>query len=312
VSNPLLGAGFGFRILLVNDDLVIEHVEELNGVELYFEDSGTEDAPVIVFLHGGPGYNSYSFRDLVGEYLEHYRVIYLDQRGCGRSSEPEPEAQNYTIDALVSDLEAVREFLGIEVWTPLGHGFGALLALEYARRFPERTQKVIAINPWIHYPELSQVLLEAAARITEHALTEIPEKSEDRIEKAFSMLNARDLISRLHFPSPQSRLRLEFSDAESTLLAGGTMQEMLVFNGLWDFEYPNYLADITKPILVIASTQDITSYPSQTDWLVDLAGAEIVELEAGHYPWLEQPDQFANAVAGFLTFTDSKRPSLEV
>ena len=284
----------------MNDEFLLEHLEELNGVELFFEDSGTPNAPVIVFLHGGPGYNSYSFRDIVGESLEQYRVIYLDQRGCGRSSEPPPEAMNYTIDALVNDLEAVREFLGVESWTPLGHGFGALLALEYARRFPQHTDKVITVNPWIHYPELSQVLLESAARLTEHSLQEIPEKSEDRIEKAFSMLNARDLISRLHFPNPQSRLRLEFSDAESSLLAGGTMQEMLVFNGLWDFEYSNYLADINKAILVIAGVQDVTSYPSQTDWLVDLAGADLIELEAGHYPWLEQPEEFASAIARFI------------
>ena len=296
----------------MNDDLMLEHLEELNGAELFFEDSATPNAPVIVFLHGGPGYNSYSFRDIVGESLEQYRVIYLDQRGCGRSSEPAPEAMNYTIDALVNDLEAVREFLEIESWTPLGHGFGALLALEYARRFPGQTDKVITVNPWIHYPELSQVLLESAARMTEHTLTEIPEKPEDRIEKAFSMVNARDLLSRLHFPNPQSRLRLEFSDAESSLLAGGTMQELLVFNGLWDFEYPNYLVDINKPILVIAGVQDVTSYPSQTDWLVDLAGADLIELEAGHYPWLEELDAFANAISGFMLPYDSKHRNLEV
>jgi proline iminopeptidase len=295
----------------MNDDFLVEHLEELNGVELFFADSGTENAPVIVFLHGGPGYNSYSFQDIAGEYLDQYRVIYLDQRGCGRSSEPAPEAMNYTIDALVNDLEAVREFLEIDSWTPLGHGFGAVLALEYARRFAGHTDKVITVNPWIHYPELSQVLLESAARLSEHALTEIPEKPEDRIEKAFSMLNASDLISRLHFPNPQSRLRLEFSDAESTLLAGGTMQEMLVFNGLWDFEYPNYLADITKPILVIAGVQDVTAYPSQTDWLVDLAGADLIELETGHYPWLEQADEFASAISNFIAF-DSKQRNLEV
>jgi proline iminopeptidase len=295
----------------MNDENLTEYLEEINGVELFFADSGTENAPVIVFLHGGPGYNAYSFQDIAGEYFDHYRVIYLDQRGCGRSSEPAPEAVNYTIDALVNDLEAVREFLTIESWTPLGHGFGALLALEYARRFPERTDTVMVVNPWIHYPELSQVLLQSAARLSEHQLTEIPEKPEERIEKAFSMVNATDLISKLHFPNPQSRLRLEFSDAESTLLAGGTLQEMLVFNGLWDFEYSNYLAEISKPILVVAGVQDVTSYPSQTDWLVDLAGADLIELETGHYPWLEQAEEFISAINHFVP-PNSKQRNLEV
>ena len=278
------------------------YFEELNGVELYFEDTGPTDAPAIIYLHGGPGYNAYSFRDLAGDALTRYRVVYLDQRGCGRSGTlPDHDLGFFTVDALVDDLEAVREFLNLEHFTPLGHGFGALLALEYARRFSRRTDQVIAVNPWIHFPELSRTLLEEAARLSERPLENVPSDSETRVEQAFALLNSRDLLTALHFPNPQGRMRLEFSDTESSLLAGGTLQEGLVANGLWDFEYPPYFAEITRPITVIAGMLDVTSYPGQTDWLVDLAGAELLELEdAGHYPWVDDLDSFVAALGQAL------------
>lgn len=284
------------------DDLGDAHLEELNGVELYFEDTGPRDAPALLYLHGGPGYNSYAFRDIVGESLARYRVVYLDQRGCGRSGPlPVNDLSVYTVDAMVDDLEAVRDFLGLDRFAPLGHGFGAVIGLEYARRFPERTSMVIAVNPWVHFPELSRTLLEEAARLTDTPITSVPSDSESRVEMAFGMLNSRDLLTALHFPNPQSRLRLEFSDSESGLLAGGEVQEGLVLNGLWDLEYPMYFAAITRPIAVIAGTSDATSYPGQTDWLVDLASADIAEIDgAGHYPWLDDLDGFVLALETFI------------
>jgi proline iminopeptidase len=288
----------------VNDLARVDvHLEELNGVELYLEDTGPKDAPALMYLHGGPGYNSYSFQDIVGESLEQYRVVYPDQRGCGRSGQlPDNDLRFYTIDALVDDLEAVREHLGLARFTPLGHGFGAVIALEYARRFARRVENVVVVNPWVHFPELSRTLLEEAARLSGMSLKDVPSDSETRIERAFALLNSRDLLTALHFPNPQGRLRLEFSDAESTLMAGGNVQEGLVLNGLWDLEYPLYFSEIIRPIGVIAGTLDRTSYPGQTDWVVDLTpNAELAEIEdAGHYPWVDDLDSFVAALEHFV------------
>jgi proline iminopeptidase len=288
----------------VNDLARVDvHLEELNGVELYLEDTGPKDAPALMYLHGGPGYNSYSFQDIVGESLERYRVVYPDQRGCGRSGQlPDNDLRFYTIDALVDDLEAVREHLGLARFTPLGHGFGAVIALEYARRFARRVENVVVVNPWVHFPELSRTLLEEAARLSGMSLKDVPSDSETRIERAFALLNSHDLLTALHFPNPQGRLRLEFSDAESTLMAGGNVQEGLVLNGLWDLEYPLYFSEIIRPIGVIAGTLDRTSYPGQTDWVVDLTpNAELAEIEdAGHYPWVDDLDSFVAALEHFV------------
>ena len=275
------------------DDLELgQNYVRLNGVDLFYTDTGSDNAQAIIYLHD-LGYNSYSFQAICGEMLESYRVIYLDQRSCGRSDELEPNPELFTIDALVDDLEALRAHLGLRSFVPLGHGFGAVIALEYARRFAKHIDRVIVVNPWVHFPELSRVLLDAASRMTERNVP-VSENSQTRAETAFDM--REDLLLTLHFPNPASRLHMEFIDSESGLFGSGTMQEGLVFNNLWELEYPLYFAEIQTPVFVIAGIEDSTSYPSQTDWLVDLLQAELFELETGHYPWFDDTEVFIKAL----------------
>ena len=269
-----------------------EYDVRLNGVDLFYTDIGRDDTPTIIFLHD-LGYNSFSFQEICAEFLSAYRVVYLDQRGCGRSGELEENPEFFTIDALVDDLEALRIHLGLRRFTALGHGFGALIALEYARRFGSQIERVIAVNPWVHFPELSNVLLSAAMRLTEHYVA-VPQDSETRAEIAFEL--RPDLLQVLHFPRPASRLHLEFIDSASGLFGSGQMQEGLAFNKLWDLEYPLYFPEIGSPVFVIVGLEDSSSYPSQSDWLVDLLNAELFELDGGHYPWLEDIEVFVRAL----------------
>lgn len=287
------------------------YFERLNGADLYFEVVGPEDAPPVVFLHGGPGYNSYSFRALAGESLGAYRMVYLDGRGAGRSgplSDTDQGDETLDLDTLVADLEAVREFLGLERFTPLGHGFGALVALEYARCHPLQTDRVVAVNPWVHLPDLALTLLQEAAAIrgsqvddpADDILAQTPEGGYPqvgaaRIEAAFALVNARDLLNALEFKDAQTRMHLEFADVESQLVGGAEVQQALVMQGLWEFEYAPFLAEVRRPVFVIAGAHDRTSYPGQTGWLEDLANADVTVLDAGHYPWLDDEEAFIEA-----------------
>ncbi|WP_241191108.1 alpha/beta fold hydrolase [Deinococcus psychrotolerans] len=298
------------------------YLERLNGADLYFEVVGPEDEesgdkPTLLYLHGGPGYNALTFRDLVGERLSAYRVIYLDQRGGGRSGpldDTEQGSDALDLDTLTADVEAVREFLEIDKITPIGHGFGALIALEYARRFPMHTNRVVCINPWVHFPDLALTLLEEASARRSVKLDDPsaevkaaapegqhPQVGAARIEAAFGLINARDLLNALHFKDAPSRMRLEFSDVEGQLMGGAEVQQALVNQGLWEFEYPPFLTEIKRQIYVIAGTHDATSYPAQVQWVEDLADAEVTLLDAGHYPWLDDEDEFVEALEEALT-----------
>ncbi len=293
------------------------YIERLNGADLYFEVAGHPDAgdAPLVFLHGGPGYNSYSFRELFGESLER-PVVYLDGRGSGRSGPLEDTEQGHEtldLDTLVADLEAVRDFLGLERIVPLGHGFGALIALEYARRHPTHTDRAVVVGPWIHFPALALTLLSEASALRGVELEDPagairastpegqhPQVGDARVEAAFGLLNARDLLNTLEFVDAPSRMRLEFVDVESQLVGGGEVQEALVNQGMWEFEYLPFLAEIRRPVYVIVGVQDRTSYPEQVQYLADLADADVTVLDTGHYPWLDDEEAFAEALEDAL------------
>jgi proline iminopeptidase len=104
------------------------------GHSVYYEQCGQVDGLPIVFLHGGPGSGcSPRHRQLFD--LTRYRVIFFDQRGCGRSL-PQGSVQANTSAHLVADIEQLREHLGIERWLVLGGSWGAGLALAYAAAHP--------------------------------------------------------------------------------------------------------------------------------------------------------------------------------
>jgi proline iminopeptidase len=112
-----------------------------DGHEIYYEESGSPNGVPVLYVHGGPGTGSINYHRRFFD-PEHYRIILMDQRGCGRSRAEEPLKAN-TTQHLVHDIETIREALGIEQWVIFGGGWGATLALLYAQSFPQRTLGLI-------------------------------------------------------------------------------------------------------------------------------------------------------------------------
>jgi proline iminopeptidase len=109
--------------------------------ELYFEESGTPDGKPVVFLHGGPGGGTEP-KQRRFFHPGKYRIVLFDQRGCGQSTPHASLEQNTTWD-LVSDIEALREHLGIARWQVFGGSWGSTLALAYAEKHPERVTELV-------------------------------------------------------------------------------------------------------------------------------------------------------------------------
>jgi proline iminopeptidase len=105
---------------------------EHEGHRIYWEECGNPAGLAVVFLHGGPGSGASPahprFFDPAG-----YRIVLLDQRGCGRST-PRGELGHNTTELLVADIERLRAHLGIARWLVVGGSWGAALALAYAAR----------------------------------------------------------------------------------------------------------------------------------------------------------------------------------
>ncbi len=108
---------------------------------LYVEECGSPGGIPAVFLHGGPGFGCDPMHRAFFD-PEKYRLVLLDQRGCGRS-QPHAEISENTTAHLVADLERVRERLGIDRWLVFGGSWGSTLALVYAQTHPDRVTALV-------------------------------------------------------------------------------------------------------------------------------------------------------------------------
>ncbi len=102
--------------------------------EIYFEECGNPRGIPALMVHGGPGGGS---NPAMRRYHDpdKYRIILLDQRGCGRST-PHAELEGNTTWDLVADMEVLRQHLELESWQLLGGSWGSTLALAYAQTHP--------------------------------------------------------------------------------------------------------------------------------------------------------------------------------
>ena len=105
------------------------------GHALYYEQCGRRDGPPVLFLHGGPG-SGCTPRQRQWFDLQRQRVVFFDQRGCGRSR-PRGSVEANTSAHLVADIERLRRHLGVTQWLVVGGSWGAGLALAYAAAHPD-------------------------------------------------------------------------------------------------------------------------------------------------------------------------------
>ena len=109
--------------------------------EVYFEESGNPRGKPAVFLHGGPGGGT---DPRVRRFFDprRYRIVLMDQRGCGRSR-PHASLVDNTTWHLVADLERLRVHLDIDSWLVFGGSWGSTLALAYAQAHPDRVSELV-------------------------------------------------------------------------------------------------------------------------------------------------------------------------
>ncbi len=132
--------------------------------ELHVEECGTPGGEPVLFLHGGPGSGCSADHR---RYFDpaRYHIVLVDQRGAGRST-PSGELQGNTTSELVSDLETVREHLGLERWVLFGGSWGATLALAYAQAHAGRVSGLILRGTFLGTrPEVQWLFRDGANRV---------------------------------------------------------------------------------------------------------------------------------------------------
>lgn len=270
-----------------------------DGVRLAYTQLG--EGPPLVCVPGGPGRAAGYLEDLGG--LSRTRtLVLLDARATGRSEVP-PDPASLRYDRLADDLEALRVHLGLSVVDLLGHSAGALVAQAYAAQ--HRVGRLVLVTPsdTLQGGTRADVGALRAARSGESWYADAAEAVEAMADAPPAQQQALMRASRPFLYGrwdERTQAHALTADRQSSRRA-----ELGFAAGADEVDVPALLArlgQVQSPVLVVGGERDaVTGVVSVHAVAASFPNASAVVLPgAGHFPWVDEPDAFCEAVAGFL------------
>lgn len=271
----------------------------IRGTTLYYDVLG--DGFPLMLLHGGMGLDHSYFRPWLDPLSEFIRLVFVDQRGQGRSS-PVASFDGVGPDDWVADVEALRQHLHLERIALLGHSVGGMIAQAYARSHADRLSGLVLCSTFTVFDYPEELLAGLERKASGHRLEAVrrlftsgPVDDED-LEALAAQVFPLCLATEIPGLIDQLISRIVFrADAYRHFAA-------TVFA---TFDSRAWLPSISIPTLVIDGANDVVTPAARAgDRLAALLpNATHVVLEGcgGHFPFVDRPEEFLRAVSGFLT-----------
>lgn len=282
------------------------HQVVINDARLWYRVAGRPTGTPVLFLHGGPGQGSQSFAHFVGPHLERsHRMVYLDQRGAGRSERPWNEA--YSIDLMVDDIEKLRRAWGVPQIAVIGHSFGTVLAMEYGAKYPNRLSRAVlagGVNDVQRAFDVQCARLEKEDPVAyQRAVAAKPAdwRARCHMSRAYTGAEGERVFSSYIYPNPGTEAILKAADEAGGLRNTGVVGANIFRQGFLTYRFTRPEA-LRLPVLVIGGTRDRQSViEMHREFVPTLPNGRLLEYEgAGHFMWVEQPERFARDVSAFL------------
>ncbi len=281
----------------------------VRGTEIYFDIDGAGlvpdgdrmvDRPVLFLLHGGPGGDHAGFKSTVARLVDVAQLVYVDHRGSGRSIPADPAT--YTLEENIEDVDALRDYLGLESICLLGSSYGGMVAQGYAIRYPQRVSNLVlcATAP-------SHRFLDDARRfVAERGTPEQQAVCERLWAGSFESL---DQVKEYY--QAMGPMYSTTHDAEKAAESWGRgtrnfEQLNLGFRGfLREFDYTDQLSSIACPTLVLAGAHDWICSPNHSQEIAERIPRAHMKVfaKSAHNIAGDEPDEFLAAVRGFLTYS---------
>lgn len=277
----------------------VKHIVTSDSVDLYISIKGT--GTPCLYIHGGPGSGSWWAEKFSGQLFErNMQMIYLDQRGVGRSKSP--KNGDFSFDRMVKDFEEVREALGIKRWLTMGHSFGGILQMQYAKRHPDVIAGMLMINCTLDIVGGAKSVLPRAYELLND--TSYGRYMNDsipvgvRVSKIYGALREKHLFWKMGYARESSQATMDSSFWE-------------IPN--WNNDYEKVAMDMPEAFenykpLTPGMAMPVLWFYGKTDWMVGPTSHEGVKFpnmilwgsNVGHMPFLENKEDLEKAVTTYL------------
>ena len=277
------------------------NVELSDGGSLFVQELGS-GLPLIV-LHGGPGMDHTTFRPYLDPLAEDFRVLYVDQRGQGRSERVDPAT--LTLEVFARDIDLLAEALGFDEYAVLGHSFGAIVTTWHAVNLGTATAYVISGGG----DSSEKLLADVEASLEAMGEAGVPIAASWDQEKTVETEEELKELVRVQMPFHFAGNPPPGYGDETV----GTPDVLRHFAnvGYGDFDFTPDLGRAEKPTLVVVGEKDRTTTTRSARVLREgIAGSELVVISGvGHMSFVEAQDEYLEAVRGFLRRYSSDRSS---
>lgn len=136
----------------------------VNAQSIYLKAFGNPNDKPLIYLHGGPGYNSAGFESTTAQKLSEngFYVITYDRRGEGRS--PDKNAK-FTFNETFDDINLIYDKFNLTSATLIGHSFGGVIATLYAEKHPNKTTSIILVSAPLSMQETLSTIVKSSKSI---------------------------------------------------------------------------------------------------------------------------------------------------
>lgn len=248
---------------------------------LFYEESHTSARETILWLHGA-GVSGWVWRPQIDR-LPDFHGLVPDLPEHGRSLRERPFAMAKVADQLARLIEQHAHYSRAHV---VGHGLGAMVAVELLARFPDRVGRAV----------LTGALLRSEAAPDE-PLDRLLAELSFRAALPFRNLPFR-VRARMRALGIPERYRAEFAADTRRLTRGALWRAVrLEERGL---PLPEGLAHSPVPTLVVVGTQDRPAFRQSAEVLVGVLPSARGAVLEGHAWSLEEADRYAAMVRAWL------------
>ena len=257
--------------------------------------------PPVVCLAGGPGSSAAYLEDLAALDRD-YELIVPDWRGTG-NSEPALTPVGQGFDVLGSDLEALRDYLGLDVMTALAHSAACTTTLVYAAAHPNRIGALVLVAPsrWL-YDEIEDDTDAIMRNRADEPWYPAAVAARTRLSEGPDPEEVPALLAAL---GPTSYARWgEREQAHAATMQPNRRDAVSMFwrANVDPEKVRARLGLVDAPVLVITGGLDAaTGVNAGKAWAECFPSGRHVNIEgSGHIPWVDEPEAFAEVVREFL------------
>ena len=270
---------------------------DVDGSSLIVEANGCRTKPTAFLVHGGPGADHTAFKPTFSRLSDRLQLVYFDHRGQGRSARG--DKTTYTLDNNVEDMEALRQYLGLEKIVVIGASYGGMVSMTYAARYPQHVSHLIVMATAASYRFLDRAKeilaikgnpeqIKICQRLWQGSFTD-----EAQLQDYFRIMGP--LYSLTYDP------QLSDQTWQRTILSVDAINQ--AFSGfLRRFDILSGLVKITAPTLVIGGRHDWICPPEFSLEIADrIANAQLKIFEhSAHLIRADQPEAMLAAITEFL------------